>query len=162
MSKKKSESHILPPLQRDIVLYLAEEGCQTKNAIASGVSRSYKPTWTAFNSLQKRKLLKETDSKTYRGRDYPQFWLTDDGAVIALAEGADPDRLLKLTKQIYPENQMLACYIEILSKMSHTIIKTVNSTLKAKGKLEPIDSILLTESCGFYHFNPINFENRIL
>jgi len=148
MIKRNEERHILPPLQRDIVLYLATEGSQTKNAIATGVSRSYKPTWTAFNSLTEKKLIKETDMKTWRGRDYPQFWLTDNGVLIALAEGANPDRLLEMTKQIYPKNPRLACYLEVLSKMSLHIIKTAYSALEAKGKLEPTDviNILLTET----------------
>ena len=68
-------------------------------------------------------MIKETDVKIWRGRQHPQFWLTDDGAVIALAEGVDSDRLIELTKQIYPENQMLTCYLEILSKMSKQITK---------------------------------------
>ncbi|MCJ7759995.1 hypothetical protein MUP59_02495, partial [Candidatus Bathyarchaeota archaeon] len=89
MSKQQRESHILPPLQSDIILYLAKEGSQTKNKIALGVSRSYKPTWTALKSLKMKKLTIETDVKTYRGREYSQFWLTDDGAMVALAEGAD-------------------------------------------------------------------------
>jgi len=141
MIKRNVESHILPPLQRDILLYLAMEGSQTKNTIAVGVSRSYKPTWTALNSLEAKKLIKETDVKTWRGREYSQFWFTDDGTVIALADGADPDRLLELTKQIYPENQMLACYLEVLSKMSQDIIKIAYSALETKGKLEPTDVI---------------------
>ena len=148
MIKRNEESHILPPLQRDILLFLAKEGSQTKNKIASGVSRSYKPTWIAFNSLKGKKLIKETDVKTWRGREYRQFWLTDDGSIIALAEGADPDRLLELTKQIYPENQTLACYIEVLSKMSPHIVKIAYSALESKGKLETTDviNIILTEA----------------
>jgi hypothetical protein len=57
-------------------------------------------------------------------------------------------RLLELTKQIYPENQTLACYLEVLSKMSLRIIKIAYSALEAKGKLEPTDMInlLLTET----------------
>ena len=148
MIKRNEESHILPPLQRDMLLYLAKEGSQTKNKIALGVSRSYKPTWTAFNSLKEKKLIKETDVKTWRGREYPQFWLTDNGVLIALAEGANPDRLLELTKQIYPKNQTLACYLEVLSKMSLHIIKIAYSALESKGKLEPTDviNIILTET----------------
>lgn len=144
---RKRKSHTLPTLQSDILLYLAETGSQTKNEIASGVSRSYKPTWTAFNNLKMKKFIKETDIKTYHGREYPQFWLSDDGTVIALAEGADPDRLLELTKQIYPENQTLACYLEVLSKMNPDIVKKVYSALRVKGKLEPIDivTVMITE-----------------
>ena len=141
MIKRNAESHILPPLQRDIILYLAKEGSQTKNKIALGVSRSYKPTWTAFKSLKGKKLTKETDVKTYRGREYPQFWLTDNGVLIALAEGANPNRLLELTRQIYPKNQTLACYLEVLSKMSLHVIKIAYSALESKGKLEPTDVI---------------------
>ena len=93
-------------------------------------------------------MIKETDVKTWRGREYSQFWLTDNGVLIALAEGADPDRLLELTKQIYPKNQTLACYLEVLSKMSLHIIKIAYSAIESKGKLEPTDviNILLTET----------------
>jgi len=43
---------------------------------------------------------------------------------------------------------MLACYLEVLSKMSRHIIKIAYSTLEAKGKLEPTDvlNIMLTET----------------
>jgi len=47
--------------------------------------------------------------------------------------------LLELTNQIYPENQMLACYLEVLSKMSLDIVKIAYSALEAKGKLELTD-----------------------
>jgi len=89
-----------------------------------------------------------TKKTTWRGREYSQFWLTDNGVLIALAEGAVSDRLLELTRQIYPENQTLACYLEVLSKMSLHIIKIAYSALEAKGKLEPTDvlNILLTET----------------
>ena len=140
MIKQQSTSHILPPLQSDILLHLAEEGSQTINEIASGVSRSYKPTWTAFNSLKQKKLVKEASVKNYRGREYPRFWLTDDGALVALAEGTDFDRLFELTKQIYPKNKILACYLEVVSKMN--LLDTIRvgySALKRKGELDPLD-----------------------
>ena len=142
MSKKKLESHILPPLQRKIILYLAKEGAQTKNEIASGVSTSYKPTWTTFNSLQKKKLIRETTVKTYRGQKYPQYWLTDDGALVALAEGANSKHLLGLAKQIYPEDQRLACYLEVLPKVDLDIIRVVYS-ITQKGKFESDDLLNL-------------------
>ena len=43
---------------------------------------------------------------------------------------------------------MLACYLEVLSKMSLDIVKIAYSALEAKGKLEPTDvfNILFTES----------------
>lgn len=71
MSKQKWESHILPPLQRDIILYLAKEGSQTKNKIASGVSRSYKPTWTAFKNLEVKKLIKKNRCKNLSWKRIP-------------------------------------------------------------------------------------------
>lgn len=148
MIQRKGESHILPPLQRDIILHLAEEGSQTINEIASGVSRSYKPTWTAFKSLKEKKFVKEASIKNHRGREYPQFWLTDDGALIALAEGADFDRLLELTKQIYPKNQILTCYLEVISKMELLdAVRVGYSALRRKGKLDPFDlmNMLFTE-----------------
>ena len=148
MIKRTDESHVLPPLRRDILLYLATEGPQTKNSIALGVSRSYKPTWTALNTLESKKLIKATRVKTHRRRDYPQFWLTHIGVLTALAEGANPDGLLLLTRQIYPENQSLAFCLELFSKMSLHTIEIFCSVLLVKGRLESTDVInaLLTET----------------
>jgi len=148
MIKQKRKSHTLPSLQSDIILHLAKNGSQTINEIATGVSRSYKPSWTAFKSLKEKKLVKEASVKNYRGRAYPQYWLTDDGTLIALSEGADLDRLLELTKQIYPKNQTLACYLEVVSKINPDVIRVGYSALRQKGKLEPIDlaTMIFTET----------------
>src|SRR3972149_6880459 len=77
--------------------------------------------------------------KKYRGRKYPQFWLTDDGAHVAQAEGASLSNLLAKTKQIYPDNKNLICYLKIASKLNPEIVKIVYSTMSKKGKLEPVD-----------------------
>lgn len=82
--------------------------------------------------------LAETTVKTYRGQNYPQYWLTDDGALVALAEGTDPKHLLGLAKQIYPEDQRLACYLEVLPKVDLDIIRVVYS-ITQKGKFESDD-----------------------
>lgn len=48
-------------------------------------------------------------------------------------------RLLELTKQIYPYNQTLACYLEVVSKINPDVLRVGFSALRQKGKLEPID-----------------------
>ncbi len=53
-----------------------------------------------------------------------------------------------MTKQIYPKNETLACYLIVVSKMNPDVIKIAYSAIVAKGKVETIDviNIILTES----------------
>ena len=52
MSKTKGNN--LPSLQKMIVLYLSENEPQTMHETAQTISKCYKPTWTAFKSLEKK------------------------------------------------------------------------------------------------------------
>ena len=75
--------------------------------------------------------------------------MTDDGTLIALAEGVDFNRLLELTKLIYPKNQTLACYLEVVSKMKLVdAVRVGYSAIKRKGKLDPFDlmNMMFTET----------------
>jgi hypothetical protein len=146
MSNQTNKGIILQPLQRRIVLCLAEEGLQTINEITKSIPRlklaeacHYKPTWLALKWLREKGLIKEAGIKEYRGRKYPQFWLTDDGAYVALAEGASLNNLLAKAKQIYPDNKNLICYLKIASKLNPEAIRVIYSSISKKGKLEPVD-----------------------
>lgn len=135
MSRLKFKSDNLHPLQKLIVLHLAENEPQTINQTVRALSKSYKPTWIAFHSLEKKKLIRKTDAKSYRGREYPLFWLTDEGMIMALMEGACSDRLLEQTKNLYPENKSVHCFLEIVPFIDPEVMSMVYSSVKGKGKL---------------------------
>jgi len=149
MLKRKTRGNKLPPLQKKVVLCLAQNGPQTINEIKTNIppSAHYKPTWFAFKSLGQKGLVQEVGIKEYRGRKYPKHWLTDEGVLVALIEGANPETLLKKTREIFPENQSLLYYLEIAPKLNPKVLEIGYSAVKTKGKLEPIDlaTILLTQ-----------------
>lgn len=140
MSTEESESHNLPPLQRRIVLYLAKTDPKTINKIATNISSGYKSTWRAFNSLRDKGLIEETTIiKKYHGREYKQFWLTERGVIEALIEEVSSNVLLEKTREIYPENYVLQCLLEIAPKLSLDIVRVGQSAIRSKGKIGIID-----------------------
>ena len=156
MSKQKTKGNKLPSLQKRVVLCLAQKGPQTINEVKTNIPHlqyavarvtHYKPTWLALKSLIQKELVQEVGTKEYRGRKYPTYWLTDEGVLVALIEGANPKTLLKKTKEIFPENQMLLYCLEIAPKLNPEVFGIGYSAVKTKGKLEPIDlaTILFTQ-----------------
>jgi hypothetical protein len=140
MSKRKKQSNILPPLQKKIVLYLAKNDPQTINQTAKKIKHSYKPSWIAFNVLEEKKIIKKTDVKTYRNREYPRYWLTQAGVFIALVEGAESQNLLQRTIKTYPDDKTLQCAIEISPLMGLEGFRIALSAIQDKGKLDDSDT----------------------
>jgi predicted transcriptional regulator len=134
MSKTQSRSDNLHSLQKRIILHLAENEPQTQNEIAEATSKSYKPAWTAIKSLQKRKLIGKADVKDYRGRKYPRYWLTDEGMIMALMEGASSDKLLTQTKSLYPDEKIVHCFLEMMPFIDPEVTRMAYSSVKGKGK----------------------------
>ena len=139
MSKAKVKSDNLHSLQKLIIFHLAENNPQTINQTVQAISKSYKPTWIAFNTLEKKKLIIKTDTKSYRGREYPRYWLTDEGMIMALMEGASADKLQEQTRILYPEAKIIHCFLEIMPFFDPEVIKMAYSSVKGKGKLEPVE-----------------------
>lgn len=148
MSKPKRKGDSLPSLQKRIVLNLAKNDPQTINETVEKIRSHYKPSWIAFGSLQEKGIIKKIDAKTYRGREYPRFWLTDEGVVVAMIEGAPPKDLLQKVEQLYPNNEILQYCLEIGPKLSREVFRIGLTAIRNKGKLEPIDmaTILLTQA----------------
>jgi hypothetical protein len=142
-SKTKMKSDNLPSLQKQIVLHLAENEPQTINQTVKAISKFYKATWIAFNSLKKKKLIRKTDVKEYRGRKYPRFWLTDEGMIMALMEGANVDKLLEQTRSLFPDAEITHCFLEIMPLFDPEVIKMAYSNVKGKGKLGTIEVVTL-------------------
>jgi hypothetical protein len=135
MSKPTMKGNNLPSLQKLIVLHLAETEPQTMNETAKAISKHYKPTWTAFKSLEKKNLIKKTTTKVHRKQKYPRYWLTDEGIIIALMEGASPDKLLEQTKILYPNAKTTHCFLEMIPFIHPEVTRMAYSSIKEKGKL---------------------------
>jgi len=149
MSKRKIKRNKLPSLQKRVVLCLAQNDPQTINEVKTKIPppAHYKPTWLAIKSLGQKGLVQEVGTKKYLGRKYPKHWLTDEGVLVALFEGANPETLLKKTREIFPENQILLLCLEIAPKLNPKVFEIGYSVVKTKGKLELIDmhAILFTQ-----------------
>jgi len=139
MSTQKIKGNILPPLQKRIILHLAKNGAQTINKTAKGLKGHYKSSWTAFNALEQKGLIKQTDLWIYRNREYPLFWLTQGGIFVALVEGADAANLLQRTLKSYPNDKTLQCCLELSPLLGLEGFKIALSAIKDKGKLDDSD-----------------------
>jgi hypothetical protein len=143
MSQPKVKGDNLPSLQKMIVLHLAENTPQTVNQTVTAISKSYKPTWLAFNSLKRKKLIVKANVLEYRGRKYPRYWLTDEGIIMALMEGANAKKLLERTKSLCPDAEITHCFLEIMPLFDPEVVKMAYSNVKGKGKLGPIEVVTL-------------------
>lgn len=148
MSQKKPNLHtsfqpnkgdILPPLQKRIVLFLANNDPQTINETVKGLRGSYKSFWTAFNSLKQKQFLNSVSVKSYRGREYPRFWVSPTGVLLALFEGVSPESLLEKSLEIYPEDTNLQPILEVSPILGTEAFKFAFQVILAKGKLEQSD-----------------------
>jgi hypothetical protein len=141
------KSQLLPPLQRRIFLNLAKKDPQTINETAKAIKGHYKSSWLAFNSLEKKGMIRKVASKKYRGNEYPCFWITESGVFIALLEGANPATLLEKTLKIYPKNKDLQYLLEISPILGTDAFNVAFSAILGKGQLEPIDTttIMVTQ-----------------
>ena len=144
MLKPKTKNNNLPSLQKTIVLHLAETEPKTMNETAKAISKQYRPTWTAFKSLAKKNLITETRlRKFYRRQKYPRYWLTDKGMVMALMESANPDKLLKQTKILYPNAENTHCFLEIAPLIHPEVMKIAYSSIRGRDKLGINEIIIL-------------------
>ena len=144
MLKPKTKNNNLPSLQKTIVLHLAETEPKTMNETAKAISKQYRPTWTAFKSLAKKNLITETRlRKFYRRQKYPRYWLTDKGMVMALMESANPDKLLKQTKILYPNAENTHFFLEIAPLIHPEVMKIAYSSIRGRDKLGINEIIIL-------------------
>ena len=89
------------------------------------------------------KLITKVGSKVYQNNEYSLFWVTEDGAVVALCEGADQKRVLGRAIKIYPNNRKLHFALEIMPIFGLDAFKLVCSAFAKKGKLEDSDKALI-------------------
>jgi len=139
MSTQEGKGHSFPPLQKRIILHLAQSEPQTINETKKGISGDYKSSWTSFNALKKKGLIKEVTSKDYRGRQYPCSWLTELGVLLAIHEGAKPEVLLKKTLEIYPDNKGLHFLIEAVPILGKHALDVLYLAVLNRGVINQTD-----------------------
>ena len=152
MKRKSKQKHmsigfvkgdILPPLQKKIVLHLAKSEPQTINETVTALEGSYKSSWIAFNKLEEKQIITKTDTKSYRGREYPRFWLTPAGVLIALFEGINFEALLERTLKTYPDDKNIQILLELSPVFGTEVFKLAFLTILKKGKLEEDDLTMI-------------------
>ena len=139
MVTQDGKGNSFPPLQKRIILHLAQSKPQTINETKKGISGHYKSTWTAFNALKKKGLIKHVTSKDYQGRQYPRFWLTELGIFLALHERVEQEVLLRTVLEIYPENKDLQFIIEAVPILGKHVLKLLYLAVLTKGEFEQRD-----------------------
>jgi hypothetical protein len=138
-SKGVTEHQYLPPLQRQIVLYLAENPPQIKFRISKGIKGYDKSVRKAINHLLKKKIIVETNKRKYINDDSSDYWLTPAGVFVALVHGANAKTVFNRTVEVYPDNQMLQCFIELTTIIRTDIYQVGYQAILKKGKLEKTD-----------------------
>jgi DNA-binding MarR family transcriptional regulator len=138
-SNSELKSEFLPPLQKRIIVFLAKKPPMNKHATAKAMNEHTRSTWLSFQSLENNGLIKKIDRRMSLGRERDCYWLTDSGIFLALIEGAKPKNVLRRTKEIYPENKLLQCVIEITAILGTSMHKVAYSAVSTKGKLEQDD-----------------------
>jgi hypothetical protein len=138
-SNSEPKSEFLPPLQKRILMFPAENPPMNKHATAKAMNEHTRSTWLSFKSLENNGLIKRIDQRMSLGRERDCYWLTDSGIFLALIEGAEPKKALKRTAEIYPENKLLQCIIEITAVLGTSMHRIAYSAVSTKGKLEQDD-----------------------
>jgi hypothetical protein len=143
MSFPSDKSDILPPLQKLLVLFLAKNDPQTVNEVVKSLKGSYKSYWTAFNSLKEKQLIQIVSTKSYRGREYPRFWVSPTGVLLALFEGVSSTILLEKSLVIYPKDTSLQAILEVSPILGTEAFKLAFQIILSKGKLEQSDLTII-------------------
>jgi hypothetical protein len=138
-SRGITEYQYLPPLQKQIVLYLAENPPQIRFRISKGIKGYYKSVCKAIKDLLGKKIVVETEKRKYTDDDSTDYWLTPAGVFVALVQGANPKTVLKRTIEVYPDNKMLQCFVELTTILGTDIHRVGYEAVLKKGKLEKRD-----------------------
>jgi hypothetical protein len=147
MIKKKKKEHNLPtkkqefltPLQMKILMFLATHQPLTMNETVTAIKGNYRSSWDAFKELEKKNLIQEVSQKTYRGREYPRYWASESGILLAYSERANPDVLLRKTQEIYPEKKELQFLIEMLPLLGESTYDMAYMSVVTNGKISQTD-----------------------
>ena len=142
-SKGVTENQYLPPLQKQILLYLAENHPQSRYSVSKGMKGYYKSVYDAIDDLLGKKIIVEIREDAYRNRKHSVYWLTPAGVFVALVQGANAKTVLNRTIEVYPDNKMLQCIVELTTILGTDAHQIGYQAILKKGKLEKSDVSLM-------------------
>ncbi len=142
-SKGVTENQYLPPLQKQILLFLAENHPQSKYSVSKGMKGYYKSVYDAIDDLVEKKILVEIKEEEYRNQKHLAYWLTPAGVFIAHVQGANAKTVLNRTIAVYPDNSMLQCIVELTTILGTDVHQIGYQAILKKGKLEKSDISLM-------------------
>lgn len=127
MTRAEKQGYDVGPLQKQILLHLATKGSKNINETAKEMSAHYKSVHTAFYSLEKKEMITRVGSVSYRGRNYDVFWLTENGILKALLNGADSHLVLKAIKRTFPKYDDTFLFAQIASRLPKKVLRIISS-----------------------------------
>ena len=129
MSKEEPKYDDLPKHQSKIVLCLAKEGPMIIRETNMRIKGEYTSTNRAFHELEAKGVIQRTSVRQYRKREFPRFWLTENGLAYAILHEANLNLLLENVRKAYPNDAEKALFVELatvhkdLFKAAFTIIQ---------------------------------------
>lgn len=138
MSKHLRKGGDLPPLQKRIILCLAERGPQTKNGTKENLKPKghYKSISLAFDSLEKKDLIKKHGVKKYRNQEWPTYWLTVEGLRAAFKSGVSHVLLRQNVERMWGEQELTPLFFELIQAFGPKNIDKVFDMFEATEKGE--------------------------
>ncbi len=127
MASSEEQRHNLGPLQKQILMCLAAKGPKNISETARENSAHYKSVHTAFYSLENKGMVTRVGKASYRGRGYDLFWLTENGLLMALLNGADSNLVLSTVKRTFPKHDDTILFAQIVSRLPRKILKVISS-----------------------------------
>jgi len=100
------------------------------------------------HEIEKKNLIKAIGLKVYRGREYPRFWVTENGIVLAMSERAKPEILLRKTRELYSENRELQFLIEVVPILGESAYNMLYLAVVTDGKIDQGDLISIFAAQG--------------
>lgn len=141
--KGVTENQYLPPLQKQILLYLAENLPKSKYGVKRGIKGYYKSVYDAIDDLIEKRILVEIKKEEYRSQEHSVYWLTSGAVFVALVYGANVKTVLNRTAEVYPDNKLLQCFVELTTYLGTDIYQVGYQAILKKGKLEDSDVSLM-------------------
>lgn len=136
MSKRRRKGNSLPPLQKRIILCLAEKGAQTINETKENLKPKghYKSTYLAFDSLGRKDLIQKHGVKKYRNQEYDKYWLTVEGLRAAFKNGVNHVLLRQNVERLWGEYELTPLFFELIHAFGSKNVDKVFDMFEASEK----------------------------
>lgn len=144
MSRNVSKYEHLPKLQKEIVLCLARNGALLITETNKKIKGSNTSTARAFHELEEKDMICKTHlPSSYRGREFPKYWLTVRGVAFALLNGSNPFVVQRYALE-YAEGddkKGIEAYLALRST-GEKVAALLDRFLLAVGRIEPTELVI--------------------